>query len=177
MLQDGPIRLRGLDLSDKKKLALLANNKKVWDNLRDYMPHPYSEEDAVDFIRLTDQEAPKLTFAIEYNIELCGVIGLVPQKDVYRRTAEIGYCLGEPFWGKGIATTAVKLLTAYGFQQIDLVRIHTGVFEYNTVSMRVLEKNGYKKEGIFKHAVLKNGKIWDEHRYAKLREEEYAGKI
>lgn len=170
MLQEGPVKLRSLAMSDKQNLAALANNKKVWDNLRDYMPYPYSESDAADFIQLTAKEDPTVTFAIEYVDELCGVIGLVPQQDVYRKTAEIGYWLGEPFWGKGIASAAIKLITTYGFQQADLIRIHTGVFEYNTGSMRVLEKNGFKKEGIFKCSVIKNGKIWDEHRYAKIKE-------
>jgi len=76
------------------------------------------------------------------------MIGLIPQQDVYRRTAKIGYWLGEPFW-EGIATTVVKLVTAYGFNELNLIRIHTGIFEYNTASMKVLEKNGYKKGGVF----------------------------
>jgi len=63
---------------------------------------------------------------------------------------------------------AVKLLTQYGFNHLDLVRIHTGVFEYNRASMKVLEKNGYEKDGIFKKSIIKNGSIWNEHRYSKV---------
>ena len=164
------IKIRPLKLSDKAELAKLANNKKIWDNLRDYIPYPYKESDAEFFINLTKNEDPKQTYGIEYNEELSGVIGLVVQKDVYQKSAEIGYWIGEPFWGNGIATKAVELITEYGFNKLDLNRIYTGVFEYNIASMKVLEKNGYEKEGIFKNAILKNDKICDEHRFFKLNE-------
>ncbi len=162
------IKIRPLNLSDKSELAKLANNKKIWDNLRDYFPYPYNENDADFFIKLTEQENPKQNFGIEYNGKLCGVIGLIIQKDVYRKSAEIGYWIGEPYWGMGIATKAVELITVYGFNTLNLNRIYTGVFEYNTASMKVLEKNGFEKEGIFKMAVFKNEKFFDEHRYYKL---------
>jgi ribosomal-protein-alanine N-acetyltransferase len=149
MLQHEKIILRPLNDNDSPELARLANNKKIWDNLRDFIPFPYTIEDAIFFINMVKEEKPVMTFAIEFEEQLCGVISLVGQKDVYRKTAEIGYWIGEPFWNKGIATIAVKLITEYGFDQLDYVRIHTGVFEYNTGSMKVLEKNGYKNEGIF----------------------------
>jgi len=168
MLKSDKIILRRLDDSDRSALAQLANNKKIWDNLRDVMPYPYTEDDALFFIHLAKQEEPSLTFAIEYNGELCGVIGLVPQQDVYKKTAEIGYWIGEPFWNKGIATKAVNLLTNYGFDKLGLVRIHTGVFDYNIGSMKVLEKCGYKKDGVFEKAIIKNGNIYDEHRFSKI---------
>ena len=162
------IKIRPLKLSDKTELARLANNKKIWDNLRNYIPFPYKESDADFFINLTTEENPKQTFGIEYGGKLSGVIGLVIQKDVYKKSAEIGYWIGEPFWGNGIATKAVELITEYGFDKLDLNRIYTGVFEYNIASMKVLEKNGFDKEGIFKNAVFKNNKVCNEHRFYKL---------
>ena len=161
------VNIRALKLSDKADLEKLANNKNIWDNLRDYIPFPYNESDAEYFINLTMEEDPKQTFGIECQGKLSGVIGLV-QNDVYRKSAEIGYWIGEPFWGKGMATKAVGLITDYGFNKLDLNRIYTGVFEYNISSMKVLEKNGYEKEGIFKNAIFKNEKVYDEHRYYKL---------
>lgn len=169
MLKHKNVVLRSLDLTDKTGLALLANNKNIWDNLRDFMPFPYTVDDAIFFINLAQKEDPQMTFAIEFDGQLCGVIGLVGQPDVYRKTAEIGYWIGEPFWNKGIATIAVNLITDYGFDQLDLLRIHTGVFEYNNASMKVLEKCGYKKDCVFEKAVLKNGKIWDEHRFSRIK--------
>jgi ribosomal-protein-alanine N-acetyltransferase len=171
MPKSGNIKLRALLKSDIKRLAELANNKKIAENLKDIFPHPYNENDAEFFINLTSQENPQVTFAIEFNGELCGVIGLVPQEDVYRKSAEIGYWIGEPFWGKGIAAAAVGLITDYGLNQLDFVRIHTGVFEGNTASMRVLEKCGYEKDGVFKKAIFKNGKILDEYRFSIIKTE------
>jgi len=169
MLQDKNIVLRRLQDTDAPALTQLANNKKVWDNVRDIIPHPYTLEDAHFFMNLVSQENPQVSFAIACDGAFCGMIGLLPQKDVYRKTAEIGYWLGEPFWHKGIATIAVKLITSYGFNELGFIRIHTGVFEYNIGSMRVLEKNGYTKEAIFRNSIFKNDKIWDEHRYFKLK--------
>ena len=166
------VQLRRLSKSDATQIAKLANNKKIWDNLRDYIPYPYSEEDALFFIGLTEKEFPEQTFGIiEENGDLCGVIGLVKQSDVYQLTAEIGYWLGEEFWGKGIMTEAVRLITQYGFEKLRIERIYTGVFSFNIGSIKVLEKSGYNKEGIFKNAILKNGAICDEHRYAILKSE------
>ena len=169
MLQSENILLRSLAEDDKEALALLANNKKIFDNVRDILPHPYTIDDAIFFINVTKQENPQMSFAIEYEGQFCGMIGLMPQQDVYRRTAEIGYWLGEPFWNKGIATIAVKLITDYGFKELDFIRIHTGIFEYNIGSMKVLEKNGYKKDCVFEKSIIKNGKIIDEHRYSKIK--------
>jgi len=168
MLADGSIHLRPLQKKDKTPMASLLNNKKICDNLRDLIPFPYTEKDAVFFINAMKDGDPVTVLAMEYNDAFCGVISLVPQKDVYSKGAEIGYWLGEPFWNKGIVTTAVRLMTEYGFQQLGFSRLFAGVFEYNPASMKVLEKNGYKKEGIFEKSIFKKGRLWDEHRYAKI---------
>jgi len=104
------IQLRRLNKGDAAQVANLANNKKVWDNLRDFIPYPYAEKDALLFIELTESESPQVTFGVlTEQGELCGVIGLVVQKGIYRLTAEIGYWLGEEYWGKGITTKAIEL--------------------------------------------------------------------
>jgi RimJ/RimL family protein N-acetyltransferase len=162
------VKLRELRQADAFYLAQLANNKKVWDNVRDYFPHPYTESDAVAFLKSQNEKKQK-NFAIECDGKFCGVIGLILQKDVYRKSAELGYWVGEPYWGRGIATKAVAQIVQYGFDELNLVRIFAGAFEYNVGSMRVLETNGFEKEGIAKKAVLKNEKFWDEHRYSKLK--------
>ena len=161
------ITIRPLKVSDKSQLASLANNKKIWDNVRNILPHPYSEDDALFFINLTKDEDPKVNFGIEYKGQLCGAIGLVLLQDVYSNTAELGYWLGEPFWGKGITTFAINLITQYGFEVLNLRRIHASIFDFNLASMKVLEKNGYVKEGVSRKAIIKNGVVCDEHRYAK----------
>jgi ribosomal-protein-alanine N-acetyltransferase len=162
----GEISLRQPVLKDRRKIAKLADNKKIFDNVRDFFPYPYTEKNAEEFITLCRHENPKLTFAIDCQGELAGVIGLVTQPDIYRLTAEIGYWVGEPFWNRGIASNALKLMVDYGFKTLGLVRIYTGVFDYNKASQRVLEKCGFTLEGIFKKSILKNGIICDEYRYA-----------
>lgn len=164
------IKLRELEITDKEKLTELADNKNIWDNVRDYLPHPYKLSDAEFFINSVKKENPRQNFGIEYEGELCGVIGLIVQNDVYKKSAELGYWIGEYYWGKGIATKAVELITKYGFEKLQIIRIYSSVFENNIASMKVLEKNGFLREGVFKKAVIKNEIIMDEHRYYKLIE-------
>jgi len=158
--------LRELRDSDKIRLAELCNNRKVWDNLRDTIPFPYTENDAEFFINLCKNQSPAINFAIEYQSELVGVIGLVVQTDVYKLSAEAGYWIGEPYWGKGIATSALKLIVGYAFNELQLVRVYSGVFDYNKASQRVLEKAGFQLEGILRSSVFKNQRLIDEYRYA-----------
>jgi RimJ/RimL family protein N-acetyltransferase len=166
---NGDVILRELMESDLEKLAIYANNDKVSINLRDGFPKPYTIESARNFKKMVDAQRPKTFFAIEYQNEYAGNISLSIGTDVYRKSAEIGYFIGEPFWNKGIATKAVNLITEWGFSQLDIVRIYTGVFEYNLASQRVLEKCGFVKEAVFIQSLCKNDKLYNEIRYAKIR--------
>jgi RimJ/RimL family protein N-acetyltransferase len=90
---------------------------------------------------------------------------------VHRKSAEIGYWLGEPFWGRGIITKALAAMTKYAFSNFDLIRLYAYVFETNPASMRVLEKAGYKLEGRLRKSVIKDGQILDQMVYAMLKDE------
>jgi [ribosomal protein S5]-alanine N-acetyltransferase len=169
-LISGNVKLRRFKESDAQSMAGLANNLNVSKNLTDGFHHPYTLQHAEEFIKRFIDQDPMTVFAIDYQGEYVGNISLSSGTDVHRKSAEIGYFIGEPFWNKGIATTAVNLITEYGFKNLDIVRIHTGIFEYNEASMRVLEKCGFIKEGIFQRSVFKQGKFWNEVRYAKLKE-------
>ncbi len=168
-LIDYDVVLRELTEADIPKLAEYANNEKVSINLRDAFPSPYTFEDAKRFIEMVDKQDPKTLFAIEYNGNYVGNISLSLGSDVYRKSAEIGYFIGEPFWNKGIASKAVRLITKYGFEKFDIVRIYTGIFEYNKPSQRVLEKCGFVKEAVFKKSIFKKGEFYDEIRFALLK--------
>ena len=166
----GNVVIRELIDDDLQKLAEYANNIKVAFNLRDAFPNPYFFEDAVKFKSMVDGQNPKTIFAIEYKGEYVGNISLIKGSDVYRKSAEIGYFVGEPFWNMGIMTQAVKMITDWGFKNLDIVRIYTGIFEYNKASQKVLEKCGFTKEAIFRNSICKNNKMYDEVRYAKMIE-------
>jgi RimJ/RimL family protein N-acetyltransferase/2-polyprenyl-3-methyl-5-hydroxy-6-metoxy-1,4-benzoquinol methylase len=168
-LTDGIVTIRKFRRSDKDRMAELANNEKISVNLRDAFPYPYAIADAETFIARCIRQNPVEIFAIEYHGQYVGNIGLHKQSDVYSKSAELGYFIGEPYWNRGITTRAVNLICEYGFKELDIVRIYSGVFEYNPASQRVLEKCGFEKEAICKNAVCKRGKIFDEIRYAKCR--------
>jgi [ribosomal protein S5]-alanine N-acetyltransferase len=155
---------------DAPSVARYANNYKVWRNVRDRFPHPYTLMDAEEWVRYALREKPEVSFAVEVGGEAAGGIGLVLGEDIHRRTAEIGYWLGEPFWGRGIMSEAVRALTDYAFQTFDLARVYAGVFESNPASMRVLEKAGYSFEARLRKAVTKEGRTMDEFIYAVARD-------
>jgi [ribosomal protein S5]-alanine N-acetyltransferase len=170
-LRSGEVELRPFTLGDIPRMAELANNELISQNLRDGFPHPYMVADAESFFEKYENHTSIILFAITYQEEYVGNISLLPGTDVYRKSAEIGYFIGQPYWNKGIVSRAVDLIVEYGFSQLGLIRIHTGVFEYNIASQRVLEKCGFVKEGVFKNSIIKKNKIWDEVRYAKINPE------
>ncbi len=106
--------------------------------------------------------------AITVDGYIAGSIGILPKEDVYRKSLEIGYFLGENYWGKGIATIAVSLLLDYICNKFDVVRIYAEVFEHNTASMKVLEKNGFHLEGIREKSVVKNNVLMNDHVWVKF---------
>ena len=138
-------------------------------NVRDHFPHPYTRGDAMRWIQHASTTLSESVFAIVVNGNAVGSIGLVAKEDVYRKSMEIGYWLGEEFWGNGIITEAVGRVTDYGFEHFDIIRLYADVFEWNKASVRVLEKNGYTFEARLKKAVVKDGLIADALMYAKLK--------
>ena len=155
---------------DEPALAKYANNRNIWINLKDVFPHPYTMEDAVAWVQSQKDRDLPTNLAIADADEAIGAIGLRLQGDVYRRTAEVGYWLGEPFWGQGIATHALRAMTEYAFATFDLVRLYALVKEWNPASARVLEKCGFTLEGRLRKNVTKDGKTVDQFLYALVRE-------
>ena len=150
-----------------------ADNPMVAANLRDIFPNPYTEEAAQNWIKICADadEATDFNRAIIIDNKAVGGIGLTLGRDVYRKSAELGYWLGEDYWGRGIMTSAVRAFCRFGFENFDIVRIFAGAFARNTASRRVLEKAGFTLEGIKKDSVYKDGEILDSCMYALLRSE------
>ncbi len=162
------IQLKHTKFIPVDELQLLANNGKVARYLRDAFPNPYAKADAKWFLEMADTGRFGHTFGIFNNDIFIGVGSIVPQLDIYRINGEIGYWLGEPYWGQGYGTAAIKLLTAYAFEELKLLRVFAGVFAGNMASMKVFEKAGYKSEAIIKSSIIKNGVVLDEHVYSIL---------
>ena len=162
--------LREFRRGDEPSLVRHANNRNVWINVRDSFPFPYTPSDAKAWLRLAAGEGLNQVFAIDVDGFVVGAIGIRPGDDVNRLDAEIGYWLGEEFWNRGIATEAVQAVTQYAFETLGMVRVHAAVFEWNTASMRVLEKAGFVKEGVQVRSAIKDRQIIDQVVYARVHE-------
>ena len=164
----GIVKLREWRRGDEDELVAIADNPNVARFLRDGFPSPYTYNDATDWIFLNETMDPRSYFAIVLDERIAGGIGLTPFDAERAGVAEIGYWIGEPYWGRGIATAAARGLTAFGFERLALRRIEAPIYAPNKASMRVLEKCGYVCEGIMRDAVIKNGQLLDAHLYARL---------
>lgn len=165
--------LRKWRKEDACALAAMLNNEKILDNLRDGLPYPYTEQDAEDYIRAMLSSEPDKTFAFAITLEdaVVGSIGVFRGENIHFRTAELGYYLGEPYWNRGIGTSAVKRICSYVFEHTDIIRIFAEPFAENTPSSRVLEKSGFRLEGVLRSNAVKKGKIRDMKLYSLLKEE------
>jgi RimJ/RimL family protein N-acetyltransferase len=171
MVKELGVRLREWKMSDAPDLVTAINNKKVLDNLRDGIPYPYTEEDAIEFINTTlnAEQGSQYAFAITYDSNVVGSIGVFRKDNVHRLTAELGYYIAEPYWSRGIMTEAVRQMCAYVFENTDIVRIFAEPYAYNTPSCRVLEKAGFQFEGVLRRNAIKNGQSVDMRMYAILK--------
>jgi [ribosomal protein S5]-alanine N-acetyltransferase len=155
--------------ADAEALARYANNIRIWQNLRDGFPHPYTLENANQFIQMVQRQAPLVFFAIAAPDEVIGGIGITPGQDVHRLTAELGYWLAEPYWGRGIMSEAVRRFSDWAMSRFGLVRIFAEPFIHNSASSRVLEKAGFQLEGVMRRHAIKEGRLIDMLLYAKVR--------
>lgn len=166
----GDYVVRDARAEDASSIAVYADNARVAANLRDIFPHPYRLEDAERFLQSVTEQEPRTVFAIATESEAIGVIGLTLGEDVHRFTAELGYWLGEPFWGRGIMTGAVLAVVEHGFSELGLLRIYAEPHTGNLGSARVLEKAGFELEGRMRASAFKDGRILDQLLYSVANE-------
>ena len=168
MIQGRLCRLRPWRIEDAEALTALANNRRVWRNLTDIFPHPYTQEDAYAWLR--EQSSDKTAnpgapgpshFALEVDGVLAGALGFQRREDINRKTLSLGYWLGDPFWGRGIMTDAVRHVLPYAFTMDKVARVQAGIFAWNPASTRVVEKAGFSFEGRLRNAVFKDGEMTD----------------
>ncbi len=163
--------LRDWRPADATSLAHHADDIRIWRNVRDRFPHPYTAAHARHWISIAGTAQPTTDLAITVGDEAVGGIGLTLGEDISRVSAEVGYWLGAEHWGKGIATQAVRAFSAWAFERFDVQRLHAGVLEWNPASMRVLEKAGYLLEARARRAVIKDGQVMDDFVYAMVRDD------
>lgn len=163
--------IREWNISDADNLAVMLNNKKILNNLRDGLPYPYTIDDAKEYIysMIHCDKTKTFPFAITVKNQVIGSIGVFRCDNIHFRTAEMGYYIGEPYWGQGFGTSAVEQVCNYIFVNTDIIRIFAEPFATNMASCRVLEKAGFQLEGILRKNAVKNGQILDMKMYAKIK--------
>lgn len=164
--------VRSFRAADADSLARHANNRKIWINLRDRFPHPYSIEHAREFIAATLIQQPETHFALVIDGEAAGAIGFGLNADVERVSAEVGYWIGEAHWGKGIASEVLVAMTPWAVRAYQLTRIYALPFEYNRASIRVLEKAGYAMEARLRRSAIKDGNVVNQLLYGYIAPEQ-----
>lgn len=166
-LDCGPCIIRPWRAGDEEALVRHANSREIWLNLRDQFPYPYTRADAEWWVQYAAGLDPVTNFAITVEGEAAGGIGVKLHDDVERCSAEVGYWLGEAFWGRGIVTAALRTFTGYAMATFELTRVYAVPFARNRASCRVLEKAGYIREGLMRRSAIKDGVVLDQVLYAR----------
>jgi len=165
------IYLRPLIESDSTNIAKYGNNKKIWKNLTNVFPNPYTNQKAIKRIRKIKDKKDLISLGIIYHEELVGEVIASFRKDIDSKKVFIAYWVGEPYWNKGIASEATKLFSKFLFKNFSIKKIQARVFSWNPESMKVLKKNGFKLEGVIRKGVYKNKKYCNEHIYGVFKKE------
>ena len=153
--------LRKWDTKDIQALVHGANDPLIAANMRNSFPCPYTLENAKWFVNdcIVNDGNRRIIRAIETDGKAVGNICIFLQDDVYEKTAELSYWISVDYWGKGIATQAVKMICKEAFTVFDIVRIYAVPFDHNTASKCVLKKAGFTYEGTMRNGIYKNGKV------------------
>ena len=171
-LEPGPCIVRPWREDDAASLVRHANSLVVWQNLRDEFPHPYTQVHATQFLARAIKTDPPQDFALVVGGEAVGGIGYGVRNDAQHSGVELGYWLHESYWGRGIATAAVRAVTDLVFSVNARVnRIYALSFVWNAASARVLEKAGYTLERTIHEGAVKQGRPSDQFLYAVVRQQ------
>jgi [ribosomal protein S5]-alanine N-acetyltransferase len=161
--------VRSFRPGDETTLARNANDRRIWRNLKDTFPHPYTVDHAREWVRFNLAENPTHHFAIAVDDEVVGGIGLEFKPDIWRYSAELGYWLAPSYWGRGIMSSVLKAVVDHSFATFNLNRLWAGAFDWNPASVRVLEKAGFVFEARLNKSAFKDGEFVDELIYAIVR--------
>lgn len=146
------VQLEPINLSHAPPLQVLAGDPAIAATTR--IVHPYPAGQAEKFIRVRMRERAdglSWVFAVKLADEVVGVCGLL--EITPRRLAEIGYWIGRPYWGRGLATEAVAGTLRFSFGTLALREVFAKCLADNHGSRRVLEKNRFRYAGTEPHHV------------------------
>ena len=165
------MNLRPICDNDTEVIFELARDKEISQYTR--LPHPYFLKHAKAYIREAKRNLEKKKayyYAIDVDGKVVGTISLM-HLDLKNRSAELGYWIGKKYWNKGYATDAVKQMLDFAFNELNLNRVSALCMHPNKVSIKILEKHGFKLEGRLRKSSLKED-IWlDDLVYGKLKGE------
>jgi RimJ/RimL family protein N-acetyltransferase len=164
------LRLRPFALSDAGDVQRLAGAREVFDTTVN-IPHPYPDGAAEAWIATHAEgfaSGASVTFAIAPKDApgIVGAVGLTIARAHAR--AELGYWLGQPWWGRGLMTEAARAVLRYGFAVLALNRIQATHFVRNPASGRVMQKIGMRYEGRLLQYFKKGEGLEDVETYAAL---------
>jgi RimJ/RimL family protein N-acetyltransferase len=146
VLETERLTLRRPTLADVKAIARLANDRRIAENTR--LPHPYSQEHAVEFVRAMADDRPDIAFLIEHSHTPIGMTGINWREP---DGPELGYWLGFEHWGQGFGTEAARAVIDFFFEEFDLDHLRSGARVANPSSRNILEKCGFQWTGVELH--------------------------
>lgn len=172
---DGKIHLSEITPADKPAYLKYLNERAIYENTC-RISYPYTEKDADAWIARVDTQTKREGRPINWAIrqadgELIGGIGFVDLESCSSYRAEVGYWLAKPYWNRGIMTAVVNRLCEFAFKEFKLLKITAQVFESNEGSSKVLERCGFKLEGVLQKHQLKDGKLLNVKLYGRLKPE------
>lgn len=153
--------LRAWRAGDEANLSRHAGDFAVWRNMSDHFPHPYTWDVAHEWVTAKQHTFGGEHWAIAHDDEAVGGCGVSPGEGHARCNAEIGYWLAPAWWGRGVASRAVRVLTERAFANPAITRVYAPIHAHNTASQRVVEKCGYVREGLQRLSVMKAGRAID----------------
>lgn len=161
------LELRKFEQKDEALLVSYLNDEAQTHFLSARLPQPYTNEAAHWWVNTGSKIG--VVYAIIYNGIFVGSISAIPGEFEKQKTAEIGYWVARSYWGKGIGSEALQKFTDLLFESTDFIRLNASVFEGNFGSAKVLQKCSYKLEAVLEKAIYKNGVVFNEMLYSKIR--------
>ena len=165
------IYLRSLTKEDSGRIAKYGNNRKIWKNLTNVFPSPYTKQKALKRIKKIKNKKDLISLGVIYQEELVGEVIASFREDVDSKKVFIACWIGEPYWDLDLESEAIGIFSKFLLKNFPIKKVQARVFSWDIVSMKALKKNGFKLEGTIRSGIYKNGKYCDEQIYGVFKKE------